>query len=75
MRYITTDNLRGWLEVSLILSIFLATGLTELYQKGVQAGKASFDCPKATAGEVAKIVYANGTVKCPDFARRSNNGK
>lgn len=75
MRHTTIDNLQGWLKVSLILSLFLAAGLAELYQKGVQAGKASFDCPKASAGAVAKIVYPNGTIKCPDYAKRIKREK
>lgn len=75
MRHTTIDNLQGWLKVSLILSFFLTAGLAELYQKGVQAGKASFDCPKASAGAVAKIVYPNGTIKCPDYAKRVKENK
>ena len=55
------------------LAIIAAVGLI-CYNKGFNDGRtqtrASFECPPGEAGEVAKIIYPNGTVKCPDYNKK-----
>jgi len=69
------DNFIGWAGVSCVIAPFILGGAFELYQLGITHGKQSFDCPKAEAGEVAKIIYPDGTVKCPDYAKRIKRSK